>query len=163
MFLVQRQGIQCLPFYFPATHVLPQSSPSCSKEVSQVPSFTAAETERFQVRFEEGYDLTHDERYNLWLRAHHPNSGPGVRKELSFDWYITFSLVFLALIKWGSICSCICNLARSTCRSLLYTLKSSRMCSGLPLAAATCSNVFPITAASVMVILGSDGICLSVH
>jgi len=76
--VAQRQGIQYLPFY----------SPPCSKEVSQVPSFTAAETERFQVRFEEGYDLTHDERYNLWLQVHHPNSGPGVRKELSFDSYL---------------------------------------------------------------------------
>ena len=28
MFLVQRQGIQYLPFCFPATHVLPHSSPS---------------------------------------------------------------------------------------------------------------------------------------
>ena len=89
--VAQRQGIQYLPFYSPAAHLLPQSSPSCSKEVSQVPSFTAAETERFQVRFEEGYDLTHDERYNLWLRAHHPNSGPGVRKELSFDSYLHHS------------------------------------------------------------------------
>jgi len=89
--VAQRQGIQYLPFYSPAAHLLPHSSPSCSKEVSQVPSFTAAETARFQVRFEEGYDLTHDERYNLWLQAHDPNSGPGVRKELSFDSHLPHS------------------------------------------------------------------------
>jgi len=42
-------------------HLLPHSSP-CSKELSQVPSYTVAETKHFQVRFEEVYDLTHDEK-----------------------------------------------------------------------------------------------------
>ncbi len=31
------------------------------------PIFTAEELARFNKRFEEGYDLTTDERYNLWL------------------------------------------------------------------------------------------------
>ena len=30
--------------------------------------FTEAEEIRFQRRFENGYDLTHDKRYNLWLK-----------------------------------------------------------------------------------------------
>lgn len=32
--------------------------------------FTAEEQERFQRRCQEGYDLTNDERYNLWLKRH---------------------------------------------------------------------------------------------
>ncbi len=30
--------------------------------------FTAKELELFSKRFENGYDLTHDDRYNLWLK-----------------------------------------------------------------------------------------------
>jgi len=68
--VAQRQGIQYLPFY----------SPPCSKEVSQVPSFTAAETERFQVRFEEGYDLTHDEGTICGCKSIIPILGQGLEK-----------------------------------------------------------------------------------
>ena len=55
-----------------------------------------------------------------------------------------FSVMFLVRIKSGSICSCICNLARS--KSFLYICKSSGICSRLPLAVA--SYVFSFTAAT---------------
>lgn len=37
----------------------------------QVP-FTVKETQQFEYRYNEGYDLHHDERYNLWFKAFHP-------------------------------------------------------------------------------------------
>ena len=33
--------------------------------------FTEAEEILFQKRFEEGYDLTNDDRYNTWLKLQH--------------------------------------------------------------------------------------------
>ena len=36
-------------------------------------SFTEEECQRFKKRWENGYDLKHDERYNSWVRIHHPN------------------------------------------------------------------------------------------
>ena len=36
-------------------------------------SFTEEECRRFKKRWENGYDLKHDERYNSWVRIHHPN------------------------------------------------------------------------------------------
>ena len=32
-------------------------------------SFSCEELELFQRRYENGYDLTHDVRYNLWLKS----------------------------------------------------------------------------------------------
>ena len=37
--------------------------------------FTEEEIKLFETRFENGYDLTTDERYNAWLRAKHPSGG----------------------------------------------------------------------------------------
>ena len=34
------------------------------------------ERKRFQRRYDEGYDLHHDERYNLWLNTFHPAEDP---------------------------------------------------------------------------------------
>ena len=40
------------------------------------PTFTIDETQLFQHRYNEGYDLHHDERYNnLWLKTFHPAEG----------------------------------------------------------------------------------------
>ena len=33
---------------------------------------TSEEQECFQLRYEESNDLTDDERYNLWIKAYHP-------------------------------------------------------------------------------------------
>ena len=55
--LAKKKGISFMPFYSP-TH-----------DVGQL--FTSEEQECFQHCYEEGYDL-HDERYDLWLKIHHP-------------------------------------------------------------------------------------------
>ena len=34
----------------------------------EIPQFTEAEKILFKKRFEEGYDLTSDDRYNTWLK-----------------------------------------------------------------------------------------------
>ena len=36
--------------------------------------FSQEELAKFEKRFEEGYDLTTDERYNLWLKINHPSA-----------------------------------------------------------------------------------------
>ncbi len=44
-------------------------------------SFTAEEEAKFAKRFENGYDLVHDTRYNHWLSVRHADSeyAPGMR------------------------------------------------------------------------------------
>ena len=34
--------------------------------------FSEAELKRFSIRYENGYDIKSDERYNAWLRRYHP-------------------------------------------------------------------------------------------
>ena len=50
----------------------------------QVP-FTVEEMQRFKYRYNEGYDLHHDECYNLWLKAFHPAKVPCVLPVASHD------------------------------------------------------------------------------
>ena len=47
-------------------------SRSRSKPVAD--GFTEEEISLFEGRFEDGYDLTHDARYNRWLSQYHPES-----------------------------------------------------------------------------------------
>ena len=52
-------------------------STTCIYTVSLPPSaspdpFTEEETQRYMRRFEEGYDIKSDSRYNRWLQTHHP-------------------------------------------------------------------------------------------
>ena len=35
--------------------------------------FTEDEIQRFELRWDNGYDLKHDQRYNKWLEIHHPD------------------------------------------------------------------------------------------
>ena len=50
------------------------------------PIFSDEEEARFSRRYENGYDLKHDKRYNLWLAQHHPDDAPEepLACELSF-------------------------------------------------------------------------------
>ena len=48
--------------------------PSPFSAGKQIPPFTSDEHKRFQRRFEEGFDIDSDERYNLWLQSFHPSS-----------------------------------------------------------------------------------------
>ena len=36
-------------------------------------SFTEEESQRFQRRWENGYERKHDQRYNHWLKIYHPD------------------------------------------------------------------------------------------
>jgi len=54
--LAKKKGIQYMPFY--------SASPSALEQ------FTAEEQVLFAKRFDEGYDLANDERYNQWLKVH---------------------------------------------------------------------------------------------
>ena len=42
--------------------------------ISETPDFTDSEINLFEIQFEEGYDITDDDRYNLWPLTYHPNS-----------------------------------------------------------------------------------------
>lgn len=39
-----------------------------------MPTFTEEEDHIFSRRLEEGFDITTDERYNLWLKTYHPST-----------------------------------------------------------------------------------------
>ena len=43
-------------------------------EADQPPSFSSEELKKFEKKFDNGYDLQHDERYNLWLKHFHGSS-----------------------------------------------------------------------------------------
>ena len=73
--LAKKKGISFMPFYSP-TH-----------DVGQL--FTSEEQECFQRRYEERYDL-HDNRYDLWLKAHHPEVEGSLRVRLFTNSPATF-------------------------------------------------------------------------
>ena len=58
--LAQRTGLKFIPLY----------SPVRQQRRSAVPEFTQEEELRFQRRFEEGYDIDSDNRYNSWKEMH---------------------------------------------------------------------------------------------
>ena len=74
--LGERSGLKFIPFYSPS-----RSVPSPAKRIT----FSEDELHRFEVRFENGYDLTHDNRYNLWLKMYHPMEARQVQSHLSFN------------------------------------------------------------------------------
>ena len=49
--------------------------PSKSNKTERLP-FTEDEIKRFETRFENGYDLKNDERYNVWLKTRKGESEP---------------------------------------------------------------------------------------
>ena len=64
--LAKKKGINYMPFYSPS-YECHQKSQECTK-------FTEEEEKTFKTRYEEGYDLDTDTRYNLWLEINHPSS-----------------------------------------------------------------------------------------
>jgi len=42
--------------------------------------FSTAELKKFERRYENGYDLTHDQWYNKWLEIHHPEGSHNLKK-----------------------------------------------------------------------------------
>ncbi|XP_019852802.1 PREDICTED: uncharacterized protein LOC109582507 isoform X4 [Amphimedon queenslandica] len=65
--LAERTGLAFIPLYSPARSKQPVSDLS---SIHTPISFTSDEVTRFIRRYEEGYDITDDERYNLWLKQH---------------------------------------------------------------------------------------------
>ena len=57
--LAKKKGINFMPFYSPSSD-------------DTTPKFSLDELELFERRYREGYDLTGDDRYNLWVRLHKP-------------------------------------------------------------------------------------------
>jgi len=60
--LAKREGIRFTPFL----------SKSAQKNPTEVSQFSEEEEAKFATRFENGYDLLHDKRYNQWLSECHP-------------------------------------------------------------------------------------------
>ena len=69
--LTHETGLAFIPLYSPA-----HTSQKVLSFTHAVVSFTKEEIARFQARFENGYDLKHDEWYNCWLRMYHPDQVP---------------------------------------------------------------------------------------
>jgi len=67
--LGEKSGLKFIPLY---SHS--HSVSSSGKEVY----FSDAELQRFEVRIENGYDLAHDNQYNLWLKRYHSTKKKGV-------------------------------------------------------------------------------------
>jgi hypothetical protein len=65
--LAERTGLAFIPLYSPAAR--PKQSLT-GHSVHKPISFSNDEVVRFTRRYEEGYDLTNDERYNLWLQQY---------------------------------------------------------------------------------------------
>ena len=66
--LAERTGLKFIPLCSPSRKQPDNTS-------AMVPRFSPEEIARFQVRFEEEYDLP-DERYRQWVRMYHPESPP---------------------------------------------------------------------------------------
>ena len=56
-------GFKFIPLYNP------------SRSVPSPITFSEDELQRFEVRFENGYDLTHDSQYYRWLKMYHSMEG----------------------------------------------------------------------------------------
>ena len=58
-------GLAFIPLYSPKPK---------PREIQRVDSLTFSldELQRFDIRYENGYDLLHDDRYNCWLEIYHP-------------------------------------------------------------------------------------------
>ncbi len=71
--LARREGIKFMPFLSRARKLVPESDKETSGEVTR---FSEEEEAKFTRRYENGYDLLHDCRYNEWLSMHHLEHTP---------------------------------------------------------------------------------------
>ena len=81
--LSEATGLAFIPLYSPAKRPV-------SVTHSSFPIFSEEEVCRFQTRFENGYDIKTDERYNRWLEMYHPELH-GDLGSSSQDEHTTFS------------------------------------------------------------------------
>ena len=80
--LRKKTGVSFVPLY--------ACSPVVSKKVNHSLldascTFSADELKHFQQRYEEGYDVECDERYNQWLEMYHPTVHPSSENDPSVD------------------------------------------------------------------------------
>ena len=78
--LGEKAGLKYIPLFSP-TPKHKERQPSSPTFPSL--SFTEEENSRFQLRWENGYDLKHDQRYNDWVKIHHPDSPKSVGLDLT--------------------------------------------------------------------------------
>jgi hypothetical protein len=64
--------------------ISPFTKVSCV-EARQHTEFSAEELEKFEYRYENGYNLNTDERYNRWLRMYHPDECCDTDQSSSFS------------------------------------------------------------------------------
>ena len=67
--LTQQTGLAFIPLYSPAR----TSQLGASSLCDDIPSLSTEEIVRFETRYENGYNLHHDEWYNCWLKRFHPD------------------------------------------------------------------------------------------
>ena len=89
--LARREGIRFMPFMSSTEKKQLKKDPhtnnleDTSGEEFEEPIFSQEEEARFGIQYENGYDLKHDARYNLWLKHHHLDvSTSSIVGELSF-------------------------------------------------------------------------------
>ena len=76
--LTEKTGVSCIPLYSPVVK---------KKQPHNFMTFSDDERVRFQRRYEEGYDLQCDEKYNEWVKMYHPSSSitpPQTPQDLRF-------------------------------------------------------------------------------
>lgn len=66
-------AIEFLPMFTPSQRRSANVSLEGTQSIS--PVFTADQLKKFQKRFKEGYNLTADPVYNMWLKKYHPENG----------------------------------------------------------------------------------------
>ena len=71
--LARKSGITFLPLYSPIVKSSQRMVNASQQTSDGLPEFTAEEIAKFTTRFEEGYDLDNDARYNKWLETNHPD------------------------------------------------------------------------------------------
>lgn len=71
--LIKQSGLSFIPLYSPASKRKPSVEKSSAEKLN-VEELTEEEISLFETRYTNGYDLTNDARYNVWLIKHHPES-----------------------------------------------------------------------------------------
>ena len=76
--LSEATGLAYIPLYSPA-------KVSSCVEARRHTEFSGEDLERFECRYENGYDLTTDKRYNRWLHMYHPDECHDAGQSSSFS------------------------------------------------------------------------------
>ena len=72
--LTKQTGLVFIPLYSPASKRKSSIEEPATERQMTIEDFSEEELARFETRYENGYDLRDDPRYNSWLRRCHPES-----------------------------------------------------------------------------------------